>query len=221
MMKKFDTPAPVSAVVNIPAGLVRFAAADRADTVVEVLPTDSGNSRDVKLAAQVTVEFGDGVLRVEAPAVNRMMGSSGSVEVSVQLPTGSRVEAKAASAELRTVGQLGEVIVDAQHASVNVEEAASGRLTLLAGDIQVGRLGGNAQISTGKGSIQVAEAAAGAVELRTEAGSITVSAAAGVSASLDASTGYGRISNGLASTGTADLTIRATTGHGDITARSL
>ena len=37
-MQKFDTPAPISAVLDIPAGRVTFIAADRADTTVEVLP---------------------------------------------------------------------------------------------------------------------------------------------------------------------------------------
>lgn len=58
--------------------------------------------------------------------------------------------------------------------------------------------------------------------LRTEAGSIKVSAPAGVSASLDASTVTGRISNALRnSEGIPGLAIRATAVTGDITARSL
>jgi hypothetical protein len=52
-------------------------------------------------------------------------------------------------------------------------------------------------------------------------GDITVGAAAGVSASLDAGTGHGRVSNALKNDGTTGLDIRATTNHGDITARSL
>jgi hypothetical protein len=61
----------------------------------------------------------------------------------------------------------------------------------------------------------------GAVVLRTQSGDISFAAADGVSAALDASTGYGRISNALRNDGTAALDIRATTSHGDITARSL
>ena len=37
-MQKFDTPAPITAVLDIPAGRIRFIAADRTDTTVEVLP---------------------------------------------------------------------------------------------------------------------------------------------------------------------------------------
>ncbi|MFD5483798.1 DUF4097 family beta strand repeat-containing protein [Streptomyces hawaiiensis] len=223
-MQKFDSPAPVSAVLDIPAGRIRFIAADRADTTVEVLPADASKSRDVKAAEQIEVAYGDGVLRVEAPAAkNRILGHSGSVEVTVQLPAGSRVEAKAAAAELRGVGRLGDVTFDAAQGSVKLDETAGAHLTLLAGDISVGRLGGSAEISTQKGDLRIAEAVRGALELRTEQGDIAVGAAHGVSAALDAGTGYGRIHNTLnnAAGAAAGLTIHATTAHGDITARSL
>ncbi|WP_327248073.1 DUF4097 family beta strand repeat-containing protein [Streptomyces sp. NBC_01320] len=221
-MQKFDTPAPISAVLDIPAGRVRFIAADRADTAVEVLPADASHGRDVKAAEQTTVEYSDGVLRIEASAKNRILGSSGSIEVTVQLPAGSRIEAKAADAEFRGVGRLGDVAFEGAQGSVKLDEAASARLTLLAGDVSVGRLGGPAEISTQKGDIRIAEAVRGTVELRTEAGEISVGAARGVSASLDAGTTYGRIHNALKNTdGAAGLNIHATTAYGDIAARSL
>ncbi|MGW7195196.1 DUF4097 family beta strand repeat-containing protein [Streptomyces chryseus] len=223
-MQKFDTPAPISAVLDIPAGRVQFIAADRADTAVEVRPADASNSRDVKAAERITVEYGDGVLRIgAAPAASRVLGSSGSVEVTIQLPAGSRVEAKAASSEFRGVGRLGDVAFEGAQGSVKIDEAASARLTLLAGDVSVGRLGGAAQISTQKGDIQVAEAMRGTVTLRTEYGEISVGAARGVSASLDAGTTYGRVHNALRNTdgAAAGLNIHATTAYGNVTARSL
>ncbi|WP_328925376.1 DUF4097 domain-containing protein [Streptomyces sp. NBC_00190] len=222
-MLKFDTAAPVAAVLDIPAGRIRFIAADRADTTVEVLPADASKGRDVKAAEQIEVVYADGVLRIAAPAAkNRILGNSGSVEVTVQLPAGSRVEAKAASAELRGVGRLGDVTFEAAQATVKLDETDSARLTLQAGDITVGRLGGPAQISTQKGDLRITEAVRGTVELRTEAGEISVGAARGVSASLDAGTSYGRIHNALHNTdgAAAGLNIHATTAYGDITARS-
>ncbi|MFJ8594393.1 DUF4097 family beta strand repeat-containing protein [Streptomyces sp. NPDC093598] len=223
-MHKFDTNAPVTAVLDIPAGRIRFIAADRADTTVEVVPADASKGRDATAAEQIEVAYADGVLRIEAPAAkNRTLGHSGSVEVTVQLPTGSRVEAKSAAAELRGVGRLGDVTFEAAQGSVRLDETDSARLTLLAGDISVGRLGGPAQVSTQKGDLSITEAVRGAVELRTEQGDISVGAAHGVSASLDAGTGYGRIHNTLenADGAAAGLTIHATAAHGDITARSL
>ncbi|GGR33629.1 DUF4097 family beta strand repeat-containing protein [Streptomyces netropsis] len=222
-MQKFATTAPIAAVLDIPAGSVRFIAAHRADTTVEVLPANAAKSRDVKAAEQITVEYGDGVLRIAAPAAkNQYFGPSGSVEVTVQLPAGSRVEAKAAAAEFRGVGRLGDVVFEGAQGPVKLDEAASVRLTVLDGDVSVGRLGGPAEISTQRGGIHIAEAMSGTVTLSAQQGDISVGAARGVSASLDAGTGYGRIHNSLKNAeGDAALNIHATTAHGDIAARSL
>ncbi|MDT0318217.1 DUF4097 family beta strand repeat-containing protein [Streptomyces millisiae] len=221
-MHTFDTPAPISALLDVPAGQIRFIAADRADTTVEVLPANAAKGRDVKAAEQTTVEYVDGVLRIDAPAAeNQYFGPSGSIEVTVKLPADSRVKAKAASAEFRAVGRLGDVVFEGAQGAVKIDEAASVRLTAMDSDVEVGRLGGAAQISTQKGDIRIAQAVRGSVVLTTQLGDISIAAAAGVSAALDASTGYGRIDNALKNDGTAGLTIRATTSHGDIVARGL
>ncbi|MET9679841.1 DUF4097 family beta strand repeat-containing protein [Streptomyces coeruleorubidus] len=221
-MQNFPTPAPISAVLDIPAGRVQLIAADRADTTVEVLPADPSRSRDIKAAEKTTVACADGVLRITASASgNQLTGPSGAVEVTVRMPAGSRVEVKAGSAELRGVGRLGDVVFDGAYRRIKIDEAASVRLTATDGDVEVGRLGGPAEISTARGDIRIAEAVRGTVVLRTQSGDISVVAAAGVSAALDAGTGYGRVSNSLKNDGTTELDIRATTSHGDITARSL
>ncbi|MGZ9935784.1 DUF4097 family beta strand repeat-containing protein [Streptomyces sp. NC-S4] len=223
-MQKFATAAPIAAVLDVPAGLIRFIAADRADTTVEILPADAAKGRDVKAAERTTAEYRDGVLRIAAAAVkNRVLGNHpGSVEITVQLPAGSRVEARTAAAEFRGVGRLGDVTFESAQGTVKLDETASAHLTLMAGDITVGRLGGAAQLTTQKGDLRIAEAVDGTVELTTQAGDITVGAARGVSATLDAGTAYGRIHNTLSNTdgAAAGLTIRATTSYGDITARS-
>ncbi|KUL36547.1 DUF4097 family beta strand repeat-containing protein [Streptomyces regalis] len=221
-MQKFDTPAPVSAILDIPAGRIQFIAADRTDTTVEVLPANASKSRDVKAAEQIEVAYADGVLRIAAPAANnRLLGAFGSVEVTIQLPAGSRVEGKTAAAELRGVGRLGDVAYESAQGPVKLDEAASVRLAIAAGDVTLGRLTGSAEISTQQGDIQIAEAVRGTVTLSTQSGDISVSAAPGVSAALDAGTSYGRIHNALMNpTGTPELTVHATTSQGDITARS-
>ncbi|WP_405666994.1 DUF4097 domain-containing protein [Streptomyces sp. NBC_01527] len=220
-MQKFETLAPISAVLVIPAGRIQVIAADRADTVVEVRPVNASKSRDVKAAELTTTEYVDGVLRVEVPVKNQYLGPSGAVEVTVQLPAGSRIEAKAAGTEFRAVGRLGDIVFDGAYHQIKIDEAAGVRLSAVDGDVEVGRLGGPAEISTARGDIRIAEAVHGKVVLSTQSGDISVAAAAGVSASLDAGTSYGRVSNDLKNDGTAELTIHATTSQGDITARSL
>lgn len=220
-MQTFATPGPITAILNVPAGRIRFTAADADTTTVEIRPADPFKGRDVKLARQVTAGYSDSILRITAPAGNQILGSSGAVEVTVQLPGGSRVEVKAASTQFTTTGRIGEIILDSSQATVSIDQAAAVRLTTAEGDITVGRLGGDAEIRTAKGDIQVAEASSGTVTLRTETGAISVGAVAGVSATLDAATTLGRIHNALTNAGgTAGLTIHATTTVGDITAQS-
>ncbi|MEV1084876.1 DUF4097 family beta strand repeat-containing protein [Streptomyces sp. NPDC050211] len=222
-MKQYATSAPISVVLDIPAGHIRLVAADRTDTTVEVLPANAAKSRDIKAAEQTEVSYGDGVLRIEtAAAKNRVLGPSGSLEVTIQLPAGSRIEAKAADAEFRSAGRLGDVTFEGAHGTVKLDEAASARLTLQAGDIFLGRLGGPGEISTHKGDLHIAEAVHGTVTLTTQSGDITVGAARTTSATLNAHSAHGRIDNALRNTdGAAGLTLHATTQHGDITARSL
>ena len=221
-MKKFDTTTPVSVVLDIPSGRVQVIAADRADSTVEVKPANPGKGRDVQAAERTSVTYEDGVLRVRtASTENRLLGPTGSLEVTLQVPTGSRLEGRAEGAELRSVGRLGEVAFEGSYRRTKVDEASGLRLTALDGDVEIGRLTGPARIETGRGDISITEAVSGEVVLRTGSGDLSVAAAPGVSAALDADTGRGRIDNSLKNDGTTVLGIRATTGMGDITARSL
>lgn len=221
-MQQFPTTAPVAVVLDIPAGRVQIIAADRTDSTVEVRPANAGKGRDVKAAERTSVTYGDGVLRIHTPdAGNRLIGPTGALEVTVQVPSDSRIEGRSGGAELRTVGRLGEVAFEGSYRRTKIDEAAALRLAALDGDVEIGRLTGPAEIETGRGDIRIDEAAAGRVVLRTGMGDISVTAAAGASAALDAGTGRGRIDNGLRNDGAAALDIRATTEMGDITARSL
>ena len=143
--------------------------------------------------------------------------------MTVQLPAGSRVEAKAASAEFRGVGRLGDVAFEGAHGAIKLDEAASARLTIHAGDVSVGRLSGPArdQHQQGRHPHRRGRARHGRAAHRGRRRSRSAPPR-GVSASLDAGTSYGRIHNALKNTdGARRPDIHATTAYGDITARSL
>ncbi|NUR30680.1 MAG: DUF4097 family beta strand repeat protein [Catenulispora sp.] len=222
-MQKFDTAGPVSVVLDIPAGRVRLIASDRGDTTVQVLPSEESKKRDVKAAQQTEVSYADGIVRIVTADASRVLGSSGSLDVTIELPAGSRVEGKAGAAELSGTGRLGEVVFEGGYRQVELEEVASAHLKVHTGEVRIGRLAGPAQIRNSQGDITVAEAVTGAVDLRTESGSIAISAAPGTSATLDAGTLHGRITNTLKNSegAAAGLAIKATTSNGDITASSL
>jgi hypothetical protein len=222
-MQKFQTPSPVTVVLDIPAGQVRLVASERSDTVVEVLPSEASKRRDAKAAQQTTVEFGEGVLRIATADPNKILGSSGSLAVTIALPAGSRVEGKAGAAELYSTGRLGEVAFDGGYRTVELDEVGSARIKMHMGDVSIAKLTGPAQLRNGKGDITVAEAVAGAVDLRTDMGDLKIAAAPGVSGTLDASSAHGRITNALKNSegAGAGLNIKATTSQGDIIATSL
>lgn len=222
-MQKFDTTGPISVALSIPAGRVQLIAGERADVTVEVLPAEASKKRDVKAAEQTEVEFRDGVLRIATADPNRLFGSSGSLEVRVEVPAGSRVEGTAGAAELHSTGRLGEVVFEGGYREVELDEVAGADLKMHTGEVSIGRLTGPARIKNGMGDITVAEALGGSVELSTGSGNLSVSAAHGVSGTLDASTSYGRIHNALNNSegAGAGLTIKATTGQGDISAVTL
>ncbi|ACU69347.1 conserved hypothetical protein [Catenulispora acidiphila DSM 44928] len=222
-MQKFETPSPVTVVLDIPAGQIRLVAGERADTVVEVLPSEASKRRDAKAAAQTTVEFSGGVLRIATADPHKILGSSGSLDVTIALPAGSRIEGKAGAAELHSTGRLGEVAFDGGYRSVELDEVAGARIKMHMGDVSIAKLTGPAQLRNGKGDITVAEAAGGAVDLRTDMGDLKIAAAPGVSGTLDASSASGRITNALKNSegAGAGLNIKATTSHGDIIATSL
>jgi DUF4097 and DUF4098 domain-containing protein YvlB len=222
-MQKFETTGPISVVLSIPAGRVRLVAGERSDATVEVLPARASKKRDVKAAEQTSVEFRDGVLRIATTDPNRVLGSSGYLDVTVELPAGSRVQGTAGAAELSSTGRLGEVVFEGAYRKVELDEVAGADLKAHTGEVSIARLAGPARIGNGMGDITVGEALAGEVELNTRYGNVSIGAARGVSATLDAGTPSGRIHNALrngAGAG-AGLSIKATTGHGDITAVSL
>jgi DUF4097 and DUF4098 domain-containing protein YvlB len=211
-MHKFDTTTPVTAVIDLPAGRVQVIAADRTDATVEIRPADPAKKRDAQAAERIEIDHHDGVLRITTPTKNQYFGPSGSVEITLQLPAHSRIEAKAAATEFRAVGRLGDITFEGAYGPVKIDEAASLRLTVTDGDVTVG---------TQRGDITIDEAVTGEVVLSTQKGDITLATAA--SAALDAGTSYGRIHNTLKNTEGTDaaLAIRATTTYGHITARSL
>jgi len=218
-MNTFTTPAAITAVLDVPAGRIQLTAADHTDTTVQVRPADPSKNRDVKAAEQTTVDFRDGVLHIQTTIKNQLMGPTGSVQVNVQLPTGSAVQATAASAQFQGHGRFGQVTFDGAHGQFTLEEATTVHLTAHAGEVEIGRLNGSADINISKGDIHITEAVSGTLALKTQAGDITIGAT--TSASLDAGTSYGRIHNSLKNNGSTQLHIHATTSHGDVTARSL
>src|SRR5689334_20311677 len=108
-MPNFDTPEPISVTLEFGVGNVRIAASDRTDTVVEVRPSDEADESDVQAAQQIRVDYSNGVLQVTGPKrVFDFSKKSRSVDVSIELPSGSQLSAHLVMGEVRCAGRLGE-----------------------------------------------------------------------------------------------------------------
>ncbi|MDN3241992.1 DUF4097 family beta strand repeat-containing protein [Glycomyces tritici] len=206
-MHTFDTPAPVTAVVDIVLGDIRFTAADRGTTVVDVAPIDPGRALDVEAAAKVNVEFEAGRLRVWQPKLRSAFARKfGSVRISVQLPTGSNVQGDTADGEYVVQGSVGTCRLKNAIGDIKVAEAAEVRLATSAGRIAVDRVHGSADIS-GSGDLRAARIG-GEAAVKNIGGDTWIGEAGG---DLRASSSQGPITVGVAHAG-----VRAKTAIGAI-----
>ncbi|MFJ4836459.1 DUF4097 family beta strand repeat-containing protein [Streptomyces sp. NPDC088747] len=177
-MPTFDTPEPISATAHVEAGSIRFTAGDRLDTVVEVKPRDPKKDQDVRTADQTEVTYAGGALTVRTPKQRYLFGRTGTVDVTVELPTGSRVDMTGAWAQVLGEGLLGEVRVKTSSGDVRLDTTGPLKLTASHGSITVRRVEGKAEITTSSGSLRVGFVD-GPAALKNSHGMTTIGAATG------------------------------------------
>ncbi|CAM5501084.1 hypothetical protein GCM10010329_72800 [Streptomyces spiroverticillatus] len=154
----FDTPGPISATTRVEAGSLQFTATDRTDTVVTVEPRNTKKELDVRAAEQTEVSFANGVLNVRTPKPNLLglsIGRVGTVDVTVELPAGSRVDMAGAWTQMLAEGRLGEVRVKTSSGDVRLDETGPLNLTASHGSITVDRVAGRAEVTTSSGSVRL------------------------------------------------------------------
>ncbi|MEU1295359.1 DUF4097 family beta strand repeat-containing protein [Streptomyces sp. NPDC005840] len=177
-MPSFDTPEPIATAAHVDAGSIRIVASDRPDTVVEVRPRDPKKDRDVQAAAQTEVRCGSGLLSIRTPKGRLLVGPSGTVDVTVELPAGSPVEATGSWVQVHGEGRLGEVRVKTSSGDVRLDSTGPLHVTAAHGNISVDRVGGDAEITTSSGSLRVGTVDGDAV-LKNSHGTTTVGTALG------------------------------------------
>lgn len=154
-MPTFNTPEPISATIDLAVAGVRVIASDRNNTVVEVRPSDGAHEPDVKAAEQTKVEYTAAGLLIRGPKRTLSLRKAGSVDVTVELPAGSRIDADAGVGALRFGGRLGRCQAKIGAGDVEVDQAGPVDLHTGAGAITVDRISGHAEISTGTGRLRV------------------------------------------------------------------
>jgi DUF4097 and DUF4098 domain-containing protein YvlB len=157
-MPTFDTPGPILVTIEIGVGDVRIAASDRKDTNVVVRPSDLAKKSDVTAAEQTRVEFSAGRLLIKSSKSWRHYmprGGGESIDVQIDLPSGSQVRGETGVAALHCNGPLGECHYTTGVGDIQVDQAGPAHLTTGIGDIGVDRASGHTQITTGSGAVRI------------------------------------------------------------------
>ncbi len=157
-MPNFETPEPISATIDVAVGDVRISTGDRGATVVDVRPSDASNDEDVKAAELTRVEYANEQLLVKAPKPPWLSRSGGgSIDVTIELPAGSRVHGAGQSTDFRCDGRLGECRIKTGLGHIRLDRTEALSLKSGIGDISVERATGHAEVTAGSGDVRVRE----------------------------------------------------------------
>jgi DUF4097 and DUF4098 domain-containing protein YvlB len=208
-MPTFDTPEPISATIDVVVGDVRISAGDRDDTLVDVQPSDAANDEDVKAAELTRVEYATGQLLVKAPKLRswRSRGPGGSIDVTIELPAGSRVHGSGQATDFRCDGRLGDCRITTGMGNIVLDQTDRPTLKNGIGDIGVERATGHADVTTGSGDVRLRELEGSAV-IKNSNGDTWVGAAGG-----DLRI---KAANGSIAVDRADATVVARSANGDV-----
>jgi hypothetical protein len=194
-MPIFATPSPIDLAINLSVGLVEIVAGDRGDTVVTVSPTSPSKAVDRRGAEETTVDFDGARLTVTGPRPRfSFIGPNESVDVRVELPTGSRLTADVSVGGVTTVGVLGATRIKSSTGAVDIDSTGDLWLRASHGNVTVGRADGDIEITADHGQIRVG-AVTGFATLKAAHGSVQVGECGG---DLEAKLSYGDLEIGRA-----------------------
>lgn len=205
-MPTFDTPEPISVTAHVGAGSIRFAAGDRPDTVVEVRPREAKRDKDVRAAEQTEVTYTGGTLTVRTRE-RFLIGPSGTVDVTVELPTGSSIDVTGSWTQVLGEGRLGEVKVKTSSNDVRLDTTGPLQLTASHGTVTIDRVEGAAEITTSSGSLRIGTID-GPADMKNSHGTTTVGAALG---ELRVRGAHGNVD-----VARAERSVMATVAHGNL-----
>ncbi|WP_447005918.1 DUF4097 family beta strand repeat-containing protein [Saccharothrix isguenensis] len=207
-MPVFATPEPITVTIELRAGDVQIIATDRADTHVEVRPSDESDESDVEAARKTRVEHVDGALLIRGLKSRALDFSkkTRSVDVLIELPAGSQVHSEMSVADVRSTGVLGECRFKASVGHYRLDRTGPLRLETL-GHVTVDAVDGDVDIATGTGRVHIG-AVVGTAVVKNSNGHTDIGTVTG---ELRV-----RSANGDISVGRADAKVDAKTANGSI-----
>jgi DUF4097 and DUF4098 domain-containing protein YvlB len=197
-VSNFNTPSPIAVALDLYVADVRFAVSDRADTIVEVRPSDPGKAADIKAAENTRVEYDDATRTLSIVSrkprsrfVNFSSKRPESIDLVIQLPTDSDVRGEADLGDFQADGALGTVVLKADLGAVRLAEtgplnvrngvgainvegvSGSAEVRASSGDIRIGAVDGPADVSTSNGKLRIG-VVTGPANLKCANGSVSV-----------------------------------------------
>ncbi|MEP7023564.1 MAG: DUF4097 family beta strand repeat-containing protein [Actinomycetota bacterium] len=188
---EFPVTGPITLDARLPAGDIQVNAGATSTAFVSLEPASSGK-RAQQLIDEARVTFDDGTLSIDVPERIRLLSST-SLDLVVQLPTGSIARLRAASADIRCTGELGSLEARTASGEITAElvsgpvkiDTASGdvqlgdvtgevRVTSASGDTDINRAGGDLTLNSASGDLRVIQAD-GSAKARSASGDVQIS----------------------------------------------
>jgi Putative adhesin len=211
-VSNFSTPSPIAVALDLYVADVRFAVSDRTDAIVEVRPSDPNKAADIKAAENTRVEYDDATRTlsiVTRKPRNRFVNFSSkrpeSIDLVIQLPTGSDVRGAAGLGDFQSDGVLGTVALKTDVGSVRLAETGPLNLRSGAGGVTVEGVSGSAEVHNGSSDIRIG-AVDGSADLSTGNGRVRIGVVTGP-ASIKASNGSVSVDRAL-----SDITAASSNG---------
>jgi DUF4097 and DUF4098 domain-containing protein YvlB len=222
---RFETTGPINLKVELLMGDVTLTPSDDPTTTVRLIPRGRMGE---ELAQRFTVEARGNDVVVIAPKKEGFLGlgTKGSVDVEVALPSSSNVDVRTGAGDCEATGLLGDVHVATGAGDIAFHEIASADLKSGSGDVGIQVAAAEARVKTGSGDVTIGQAhgdldvvsgsgdvkinkADGQVKAKTGSGDVALTASI---ADLDLMTGTGDVKLG----GVHGGTVKARTGTGDV-----
>lgn len=199
---EFSADGPIKTEIKLPAGRVKLTATPAQTVTVSLLPERAAGSRAAeKLIADTEVSFDGGTLTVEVPNRVHLRGDA-SLDLAVELPEGSSVAVRTASADVSGTGELGSLQGHTASGDVTADRVGHAGLTTASGDVRLREVTGDIVLQTASGDA-VIQRAGGDITAKTASGDLVIGHAA---QSVRAQAASGDVAIDSVATGTVEVT---------------
>jgi DUF4097 and DUF4098 domain-containing protein YvlB len=187
-MPEFPVTGAISATIRLSSGSLRLVAEQRDSVVVDVRPGNSGEAAR-QAAAETIVEMAADGLIIETPqARGFIVRRSPSVDITVRLPSDSRVMVRTASADVTVDGRLASADINTASGDLRIEHVTGDlRRHSASGDTHFRRVDGTMNADGASGDVRggvvggdfISKSASGDVIIEAVGGSVRSSSASG------------------------------------------